>query len=142
MLSWRYWPFAQPHFYRKKISEGELYKKLLNGRLSINQGMFFENMVAQMLTARGNDLFFYTHYNPDKHRNDIEVDFLLSNGSKTKFRVNPVEVKSSKNYSTLSFGDFNNRFGKRIGQSYVIHPKNFRMENEVIFLPVYMAFLL
>ncbi|MBQ6482924.1 MAG: hypothetical protein IJI45_17610, partial [Anaerolineaceae bacterium] len=65
---------------------------------------------------------------PDKHRNDIEIDFLLSNGSKTNFKVNPIEVKSSKNYSSISLNEFKTRFAKRIGTPYVIHPKNFKIE--------------
>ena len=129
-------------FNEKEISEGELYRKLLNDRLSINKGMFFENLVAQMLTAKGFELFFYTHYNPDKHRNDIEIDFLLSNGSKTNFKVNPIEVKSSKNYSSISLNEFKTRFAKRIGTPYVIHPKNFKIENGVTYLPIYMTYLL
>lgn len=129
-------------FNEKEISEGELYRKLLNDRLSINKGMFFENLVAQMLTAKGFELFFYTHYNPDKHRNDIEIDFLLSNGSKTNFKVNPIEVKSSKNYSSISLNEFKTRFAKRIGTLYVIHPKNFKIENGVTYLPIYMTYLL
>ena len=41
-------------------------------------------MIAQCLTANGYRLFFYTQYNKEKHRNDIEIDFLIRNGSKTK----------------------------------------------------------
>lgn len=129
-------------FNEKEISEGELYKKLLNDRLSINKGMFFENIVAQMLAANNFDLYFYTHYSEEKHRNDIEIDFLLSNGSKTNFKVNPIEVKSSKNYSSISLGKFKDRFGKRIGTPYVIHPKNLKTENGVLYLPAYMTYLL
>ena len=129
-------------FSEKEIVNDELYKQLLNDKLSINKGMLFENLIAQMLTARGYDLYFYTHYSPEKHRNDIEIDFLLSNGSKTNFKVNPVEVKSSKNYTTLSLDAFVRRFKQRIGTAYVIHPKNYRIDNGIIYLPVYMTFLL
>ena len=129
-------------FSEKEIQDEELYKKLLNDKLSINKGMFFENLIAQMLVANGYELFFYTHYSSEKHRNDMEMDFLLSNGSKTNFKVNPIEVKSSKNYSTTSFDAFKEKYKKRIGASYVIHPKNFRVENEVTYLPVYMTYLL
>jgi len=97
-------------FNPKEISEGELYKKILNDRLSINEGMFFENLVAQMLTANGHELFFYTHYNEEKHRNDIEVDFILSNGSKTNYKIEPIEVKSSKNYATVSLDEIQKAF--------------------------------
>jgi len=129
-------------FNPKEISEGELYKKILNDRLSINEGMFFENLVAQMLTANGHELFFYTHYNEEKHRNDIEVDFILSNGSKTNYKIEPIEVKSSKNYATVSLDEFKKHFKKRTSMSFVIHPKNLRVDNDKIYIPIYMTFLL
>lgn len=40
--------------------------------------VFFENTVAQELVAKGHKLFFYTRYHEEKHRNDIEIDFLIS----------------------------------------------------------------
>lgn len=129
-------------FSPKEIQDAELYKKLLNGTLAINQGMFFENLVGQMLRANGHELYFYTHYSPEKHRNDIEIDFLLSNGRKTDFRILPVEVKSSKNYKTASLAEFRKRFKKRISGSVVIHPKNLKEEDGILYIPVYMAFLL
>lgn len=129
-------------FSEKEITDGELYKKLLNDRLSINEGMFFENLAAQMLTACGHDLYFYTHYSPEFHRNDIEIDFLLSNGSKTNFKVEPLEVKSSKNYTTVSFDEFKKRFKSRVNGGYVIHPKNFKIVGNVKFIPIYMTLCL
>ena len=129
-------------FSEKEIEDGEIYKKLVNDRLSINKGMFFENLVAQMLTAKGYELFFYTHYSEEKHRNDMEIDFLISNGSKTNFKVSPIEVKSSKNYSTTSLLDFKKRFRERTDRSFVIHPKNLKIENGIAYIPIYMTWLL
>lgn len=39
------------------VSE-EIYKKLLFGKLEINEGKIFENIVAQMLVASGRSLYF------------------------------------------------------------------------------------
>jgi len=47
----------------------------------------------------------------------MEIDFLLSNESKTKFRVFPVEVKSSKNYTTSLLNGFKKKFGKKMGKA-------------------------
>lgn len=80
-----------------EITEGELYKQILHDNMSINEGMLFENAIAQCLVANGYPLFFYTHYNEEKHRNDMEIDFIISNGSKTKPKIFPIEVKSGKN---------------------------------------------
>ena len=76
----------------------------MDGKLSLNEGMLYENAIAQIIKAKGKKLYFYTRYNEEKHRNDIEIDFLLSNDSKTNYRINPIEVKSSKNYSAVSIG--------------------------------------
>ncbi len=125
-----------------EIADNALYREILLGRLSINEGMFFENTIAQMLVASGHKLYFYTHYNTEKHRNDIEIDFLLSNNSKLKYKLYPIEVKSSERYSTISLERFKEKFHERIGGSYVIHPKNLKVENSIIYLPAYMTFCL
>ena len=91
-----------------------------------------------MIAAKGRKLYFYTRYSEEKHRNDIEIDFLLSNESKTNFRVFPIEVKSSKNYSTTSLGRFKDMFGKKIATQYIIHPKNLTVEDMLVRMPPYM----
>lgn len=95
-----------------------------------------------MLVANGHKLFFYTRYNEEKHRNDIEIDFLLSNNSKLKYRVYPIEVKSNDRYTIKSLAKFEERFSDRIGGSFVIHPKNLKVEGRVTFIPAYMTFCL
>ena len=126
-------------FSENEIVEKEVYKSILHDRLSINKGMLFENVVAQMLRCKGNELYFYAHYSAELHMNDIEIDFLLSNNSKTNLRVYPVEVKSSKNYTTSSYDAFKKRFGKRIETSYIIHPKQLVVDDKSIKMPAYMA---
>ena len=129
-------------FSEAEIAEGALYKQILNDRLSINEGMLFENAIAQCLTANGYRLFFYTRYNEEKHRNDIEIDFLISNGSKTKPKIFPIEVKSGKRYTTTSLERFIGLYGQRIGQAYVIHPKNLQVTDRIVYLPSYMTICL
>lgn len=129
-------------FDENEIADGSLYRELLLGKLSVNEGMFYENVVAQMLVAAGHKLFFYTRYNPEKHRNDIEIDFLLSNASKLNHKIFPVEVKSKEKYSTTSLTRFEEIFHKRIGRSYIIHPKNLSVDGKTLRLPAYMTFCL
>lgn len=129
-------------FDENEISDGELYREILFGKLSVNEGMFYENVVAQMLVAAGHKLYFYTRYNADLHRNDIEIDFILSNNSKLKYKIYPIEVKSSDRYTTVSLARFNQSFHARIGGSYVIHPRNLSVEGSVTYIPAYMAFCL
>lgn len=129
-------------FTEAEIESEELYKHLILGRLSINEGMIFENAVAQALVCNGYKPYFYTHYNREKHRNDIEIDFLISNKSKTRFKIFPIEVKSTDKYSITSLERFINKFELRIGQAYVIHTKNLRVTDKIIYLPAYMTMCL
>lgn len=130
-------------FDENELSDGELYREILLDKLSVNEGMLYENAIAQMLTSNGHKLYFYTHYNDEKHRNDIEIDFLLSNNSKLKYKMYPIEVKSSQRYTITSLIRFREKFGARIGDSYVIHPKNLSVRDDgIICLPAYMTFCL
>lgn len=125
-------------FSENEISDQQLYKQIMNGRLSLNEGMLYENVISQMIAAKGRKLYFYTRYSEEKHRNDMEIDFLLSNESKTDFKVFPVEVKSSKNYTTTSLGRFKDMFGKKIAMQYIIHPKNLSVDGDIMKIPPYM----
>lgn len=125
-------------FSENELTDQQLYRQIMNGRLSLNAGMLYENAISQMITATGRKLYFYTKYSEEKHRNDIEIDFLLSNESKTDFRVFPIEVKSSKNYTTSSLGKFKQLFGKKIAMQYIIHPKNLAVDGDIIQIPPYM----
>lgn len=129
-------------FNENEIIEEDLYREILFGKLSTNEGMLYENVVAQMLVAAGHRLYFYTHYNADKHRNDIEIDFLISNRSKLKYKIFPIEVKSSDRYTIKSLERFSDRFHERIGGSIVIHPKNLKQDGDILYIPAYMTFCL
>lgn len=127
-------------FSENELMTMELYHKILTGSLSLNEGMLHENLVAQVISASDRKLFFYTHYSEEKHRNDIEIDFLLSSGTKTNLKVDPVEVKSSKNYTKNSYDKFKRRFGNRVGQSFIVHPKAFSEDANEFRIPTYMWF--
>ena len=129
-------------FSEKELAEEELYKQILHDNMAINEGMFFENAIAQCLVANGYPLYFYTHYNEEKHRNDIEIDFLISNGSKMKPKIFPIEVKSGKRYTTESLKRFIEKYRNRIGNAYIIHPKNLIIKDDIICIPSYMTFCL
>lgn len=129
-------------FDENQLLEDEVYKQILNDKLEINKGMLYGNLIAQMLIANGHRLFYYTEYNPDKHRNDIEIDFMLSSGGKTKAKIIPIEVKSGKRYQTKSLEKFIKKYGKRIDTAYIIHPKNLAVKNDVVCIPAYMTFCL
>lgn len=129
-------------FDENELLEDEVYKQILAGKLGLNEGMLYENMIAQMLTANGHRLFFYTHYNEEKRRNDIEIDFIISNNSKTKYKMYPIEVKSGTNYSVESLLRFRERYKNRIGECYIIHPRNLTVKSDILCIPPYMTICL
>lgn len=129
-------------FSTRELKDGKLYRQILNDDLANNEGMFFENAVAQCLTRRGYPLYFYTHYNEEKRRNDIEIDFIIGSDSKLNPKICPIEVKGTKRYSTISLERFNEKYKKRIGQAYVIHIKNLQVTDNILYLPAYMTWLL
>ena len=129
-------------FDENELLEDEVYKQILSGKLQINEGMLYENVIAQMLVANGHKLYFYSHYNEEKHRNDMEIDFLISNNSKLKYKMFPIEVKSGKRYKTTSLNSFRQKYKERIGESYIIHPANLIIKDGIICIPPYMTMML
>ena len=123
-------------YWDKDYTENIIYQKLLSDKLATNLGYIYENLVAQMLRAAGNRLFYYTFPKDGKH--NYEIDFLLSRGNK----VVPIEVKSSDYRKHDSIDAFQEKFSSRIGQRYILHTKDLQREGDLLKLPVYMAGLL
>ncbi|MDK9582539.1 DUF4143 domain-containing protein [Sneathia vaginalis] len=126
-------------FSENELMEHEVYKQILLGKLNMNKGMLYENVIAQMLKSNGHKLYFYTSYNKEKHRNDIEIDFLISNKSKLNYMISPIEVKSGKRYTIKSMSKFIEKYKERINMAYIIHPKNLRFEDNILYIPPYMT---
>ena len=129
-------------FDENELLEDEVYKQILDGKLGLNEGMLYENVIAQMLTANGHRLFFYTHYSEEKKRNDIEIDFIISNNSKTKYKMYSIEVNSGTRYTTDSLLKFREKYKVRIGGCYIIHPRNLIVNDDILCIPPYMTICL
>lgn len=121
-------------FKDKDYTENIIYNKLLSDKLDVNLGYIYENAVAQMLLAKGNNLFYYTMAS-DTSNHLYEIDFLLSKGNK----ICPVEVKSGNYRNHKSLDVFSAKFSRRIQDRYVVHTKDYKVENGIIYLPVYMV---
>ncbi len=126
--------FVTMVFWDKDFAENVIYQKLLADKLEANLGYIYENLVAQMLTAAGNKLFYYTFEKDEKHF--YEVDFLLSRGNK----ICPIEVKSSGYKTHASLDAFRAKYSARIKNSYLLYTKDFlKGDNELVYLPFYMT---
>ena len=129
--------FVTLAFWDKDITENVIYDKLLSDKLPTNLGYVYENVVAQMLTASGNRLFYHTWPSETSNHN-YEVDFLLSRGTK----LWPLEVKSSGYRTHKSLDEFCRRFSDRIGNRYLVYTKDYGKDAETVLLPVFMAMFL
>ena len=126
--------FVTQAFKDKDFTENVIYQKLLSDKLSADMGYVYENVVAQMLKASGNELFYYTF--PNKTSNHLyEIDFLLSQHSK----ICPLEVKSSSYKRHVSLDLFSEKYSDRIVRKYLIYTKDLGKEKDVILLPVYLV---
>lgn len=125
--------FVTLAFKDKKYTENLIYNKLLSDKVDANLGYVYENAVAQMLTASGNNLFYYTmESNTSNHL--YEIDFLLSRGDK----ICPLEVKSGNYRAHKSLDVFCDKFSSRVREKYVVHTKDYKWENGINYIPVYM----
>ena len=124
------------------VSE-EIYKKLLFDKLEVNKGMIVENIVAQMLVASGHKLYFYANASRDDVTERMEIDFLIAKSKiSNRHNISPIEVKSSKNYTLRSLQKFKSKFDEQTNIPYVIHPGDYKEENGIVYLPLYMTPLL
>ena len=125
--------FVTLAFRDKNYVENNIYNKLLSDKLEANLGYVYENAVAQMLVAKGNNLFYYTMGN-NSSNHLYEIDFLISTGNK----ICPIEVKSGNYRCHKSLDQFCDKFRSRIGNKYLVHTKDYKWENGINYIPVYM----
>lgn len=124
-------------FRDKDITENVIYQKLLNDKLSADLGYVYENVVAQMLKASGNELFYHT-WPTESGKHNYEIDFLLSRGSK----VCPIEVKSSGYKTHASLDAFMKKYPERTAQGYLLYTKDMRKDSRILLTPVFMTMFL
>lgn len=108
--------------------DNNLKIKILNKDKNINFGCIYENVIAEELTSKGFDLYYY------KSNKLGEIDFLIEN----KGVVIPIEIKSGKNYK--KHNALNNLLSNNydIPKGYILSNNNIRIEDNKIYIPIYM----
>lgn len=119
-------------------ADNELYRSILLDGVGVNEGMLLENVVAQTLASKGDRPFFLS-----RGRNDpdgpMRVDFLV----RRRGRICPVVVKPGNRIRDhRSLDNFLKKYGKRLGQAYVVHTKDLSVEDGIVYLPAYMTMLI
>ncbi|MBQ7062256.1 MAG: ATP-binding protein [Bacteroidales bacterium] len=129
--------FVTLAFWDKSATDNVIYQKLLSDKLSADLGYVYENLVAQMLVAAGNRLFYHT-WPTETGKHNYEIDFLLSRGNK----ICPIEVKSSGYKTHVSLDEFYKKYSGRTGNRYLVHPKDLRKERDLLCVPIFMTMFL
>ncbi|MBR6847412.1 MAG: ATP-binding protein [Bacteroidales bacterium] len=130
-------------FSARGIVTNEIYQKLMFGKLEIDEGMLVENIVAQMLKAAGNELFFYSNYDKEEAENRMQVDFLVQKEVVTsRHNISPIEVKSGSGYTLTSINKCIKKFKEYLSTPYVLHTKDVEQKDGLVYLPLYMTQLL
>ena len=125
--------FVTSMFIDRPVTENDVYAKLLSDKLPANLGYLYENLVAQMITASGRELYYHT-WEKAGSTHYYEVDFLISEGSK----INAFEVKSSGSGKHESINEFNRKFSKNVHNIYLLSQKDVGKEEKLLLKPFYL----
>jgi uncharacterized protein len=113
------------------------------GKLEVNEGMLVENIVAQMLRASGHKLYFYSKSSLSSAEDRMDIDFLIAKpGTTSRHNISPIEVKSGKKYTLTSLKKCIAKFGNQLSTPYVLHDKDVKEEDGIVYLLLYLTPLL
>ena len=130
-------------FDERGIVSADLYRKLMFDKLEVNEGMLVENIVAQMLRAAGHRLYFFSNSSRTSADDRMEIDFLIAKPVTTsRHNISPIEVKSGQRYALNSLRKCIAKYGSLLSTPYVLHDKDVKTEDGIVYLPLYMTPLL
>jgi hypothetical protein len=108
----------------------DLQFNVMNGEIDINEGALTENFVACALVARGLSLHYYSR------KSKQELDFVIPDGN----RITIIEVKSGNDYKRhASLNAAMGNMTANINRGIVLSKGNVETENNIVYLPLYLA---
>lgn len=125
-------------FKNKDYLENELYQAILFDKLHVNEGMLVENIIAQAFRSKGEKVFYYKKVNRETKKTEAEIDFLIRRNNKIAL----IEAKSSDSNSVESLKKVKTMFSDKISKSIVLHEDDIKIEENIIYLPYYFAFVI
>lgn len=130
-------------FDENALMEEQLYKKMILGKLEVNEGMLMENIVAQMLRANGHKLFFFSRSDRENAENRMEIDFLIRKRNVTsRHNICPIEVKSSTRFTFSSLNKFCKKYAEQLTSPIILYTGDVTQKEGITCLPLYMTPLL
>ena len=92
-------------FDENELASGNIHRRVLCDTIELNEGMLAENAVAQMLTAAGHKLYFFSRNRREDEDGQVrmEIDFLLAGTTIGRRRnIHAVELKSGRSTKHVS----------------------------------------
>lgn len=123
----------------KSLNVDDIYKKLVFGKINSNFGKIFESIVSQALVSNGYTPFYHTYTIEEEGKiKRYEIDFMIERAGK----IVAIEVKSGSNFTTSSLNNLKLKYPQLKFQKIVISNKSLSIKDNVMYLPIYMAFIL
>lgn len=73
----------------------------------------------------------------------MEIDFLITKDNITsKHNIIPIKVKSKDRYTYSSLNKLQVKYKDYVDNPIIVHTKDLKIENNILYLPIYMASLL
>lgn len=73
----------------------------------------------------------------------MEIDFLITIDNITsKHNIIPIKVKSKDRYTYPSLNKLQVKYKDYVDNPIIVHTKDLKIENNILYLPIYMASLL
>jgi hypothetical protein len=130
-------------FDENELMAEDIHKRLLFDDIALNKGMLTENLVAQMLTAAGRKLYFFSRSDSKNRKNRMEIDFLIAKSKLArKNNIHAIEVKSGKNTTHRSLDKFSAKYFDWLDTPYLLWDRDLLIKDGILHLPLYMAPLL
>jgi len=110
--------------------------------------LYIEPQRYEKLTKWHEDFFFKNCENSKKcvfcvAEDRMEIDFLIRKSKITnRHNISPIEVKSGDRYSLTSLEKCIRKYGPYLSTPFVLHDGDVKEENDIVYLPLYMASLL
>jgi hypothetical protein len=126
-------------FEKEKKQNENLFKDFFFGKLPMNKGSLYESLLAQIFVSNGHQPYYhiFTKQNAQT-KTYYQIDFMFESGEK----INIVEVKSSKRFTTSSLDLFVSKYKDVRFNSFVISPRVQTKKEKYTYIPVYYSFFL
>ena len=98
---------------------------------------------AQMLRRQDTNSTFFSNSSRTSAEDRMEIDFLIAKPITTsRHNISPIEVKSGQRYTLNSLRKCIAKYGSQLSTPYVLHDKDMKIEDGIVYMPLYMTPLL